>query len=64
LPNTGGVLFTIRGFQQSLPDYVGGSPERARTLYALIERLPEDVARYKSIFAYREAVLGWLRERC
>jgi len=63
LPNTGGVLFTIRGFQQSLPDYVGGSPERARTLYALIERLPEDVARYKSIFAYREAVLGWLRER-
>ena len=64
LPNTGGVLFTIRGFQQSLPEYVGGFPERARTLSALIERLPDDVARYKSIYAYREAVLAWLRERC
>ena len=63
LPNTGGVLFTIRGFQQSLPDYVSGSPERARTLCALIERLPEDVARYKSIYAYRDSVLAWLSER-
>jgi len=63
LPNTGGVLFTIRGFQQSLADYVEGSPERARTLHALIERLPDDVARYKSIYAYRESVLRWLAER-
>ena len=63
LPETGGVLFTIRGFQQSLADYVQGSPERARTLHALIERLPDDVARYKSIYAYREPVLAWLAER-
>ena len=63
LPTTGGVLFTIRGFQQSLADYVQGSPERARTLHALIERLPDDVARYKSIYAYREPVLAWLAER-
>ena len=63
LPTSGGVLFTIRGFQQSLPEYVGRSTERANTLRALIERLPDDIARYKSIYAYREPVLAWLRER-
>jgi hypothetical protein len=60
LPRTGGVLFTIRGFQQPLRDYVARGPEVARTLRALVARLPEDVARYKSVFAYRDAVLAWL----
>ena len=60
LPHTGGVLFTIRGFQQPLTDYVRGGADRAATLAALIRRLPTDVARYKSIEPYREAVLSWL----
>lgn len=60
LPDTGGVLFTIRGFQQPLTDYVRGGPDRAATMHALISRLPDDVARYKSIAPYREQVLDWL----
>lgn len=60
LPRTGGVLFTIRGFQQPLVDFIAKSDERARTMRALISRLPDDVARYKSILPYRERVLAWL----
>lgn len=60
LPASGGVLFTIRGFQQPLPDYVADRPERASTLAALVERLPDDLARYKSVLAYRPAVRKWL----
>jgi len=61
LPSSGGVLFTIRGFQQPLPQYVASRPERAATLATLVERLPDDLARYKSVLAYRSAVLEWLR---
>ena len=64
LPETGGVLFTIRGFQQPLPDYVARGADVARTLRALVARLPEDVARYKSVFAYRQSVLDWLDQFC
>jgi hypothetical protein len=60
LPRSGGVLFTIRGFQQPLADFVANSDERVRTMRALISRLPDDVARYKSILLYRERVLTWL----
>lgn len=64
LPETGGVLFTIRGFQQPLPDYVARGAETARTLRSLVARLPDDVARYKSVYAYRESVLDWLEPFC
>lgn len=60
LPRTGGILFTIRGFQQPLTDYVIRGVEHVRALRALIERLPDDVARYKSVLQYRELVLAWL----
>jgi hypothetical protein len=60
LPETGGVLFTIRGYQQPLRDYVRRGPEVARTLRALVARLPDDLARYKSVLPYRDAVTAWL----
>jgi hypothetical protein len=60
LPHSGGVLFTIRGFQQPLRDYVQRGRDVATNLHRLVSRLPDDVARYKSIYAYREAVLSWL----
>ncbi len=60
LPRTGGILFTIRGFQQPLTDYVKRGVEHAQALRALVERLPDDVARYKSVLPYRERVLNWL----
>jgi hypothetical protein len=64
LPETGGVLFTIRGFQQPLPDYVARGTQHARTLRSLVARLPDDVARYKSVYAYRDSVLEWLEPHC
>ena len=60
LPQTGGVLFTIRGFQQPLPEYIARGPEHAEVLHSLVKRLPDDVARYKSVLHYREMVLPWL----
>ncbi len=63
LPQTGGVLFTIRGFQQPLGDYVNRGPEHVEALRALIERLPDDLSRYKSVLPYRERILDWLSAR-
>lgn len=60
LPRTGGILFTIRGFQQPLTDYVARGAEHVQALHALVERLPDDVSRYKSVLPYRERVLAWL----
>ncbi len=60
LPRTGGILFTIRGFQQPLTDYVTRGVEHVQALRALVERLPDDVSRYKSVLPYRELVLDWL----
>ncbi len=60
LPRTGGILFTIRGFTQSLSDYVTRGVEHRQALRALVERLPDDVSRYKSVLPYRELVLDWL----
>lgn len=60
LPQTGGILFTIRGFQQPITHYVNRGIEHAQALSALVRRLPDDVARYKSVLPYRELVLAWL----
>ena len=60
LPNTNGILFTIRGFQQPITDYVARGSEHIEALRALIERLPDDLAQYKSVLPYRERVLSWL----
>ena len=64
LPRTGGILFTIRGFQQPLPDYVARGREQARIVRDLVARLPDDVARYKSVLPHRAAVAAWLDARC
>lgn len=64
LPRTGGVLFTIRGYQQPLPDYVARGREHARVVRDLVARLPDDVARYKSVLPHRAAVSAWLDARC
>jgi hypothetical protein len=60
LPRTRGILFTIRGFQEPLASYVQRGPEAIRTLRELVARLPDSLARYKSVYDYREFVLGWL----
>jgi hypothetical protein len=60
LPRTNGVLFTIRGFQEPLATYVQRGPEAIGALRELVARLPDAVARYKSVYDYRAATLTWL----
>ena len=60
LPQTGGSMFTIRTYQQPIAEYVARGKDVATTLYSLVKRLPDDVAKYKSILHYREALLAWL----
>jgi hypothetical protein len=60
LPLSGGSLFTIRTYQQPITQYVARGADKARTLYSLIKRLPDDVAKYKSLLHYRESLMAWL----
>ena len=64
LPQTGGLLFTIREFQQPLVDYVRRGRDVAQTLRTLLQRIPDDVARYKSILHYRASTIEWLERFC
>jgi len=60
LPRTRGILFTIRGFQEPLSTYVQRGPEVVRNLRELVARLPDVLARYKSVYDYRSATITWL----
>ena len=60
LPRTKGVLFTIRSFQEPLTIYVQRGPDAIAVLRELVARLPDAVARYKSVYDYRAATLTWL----
>jgi len=64
LPKTGGILFTIRGYQQPLPEYLSRSNQIAQNIRTMLERLPDDVARYKSVFKYRPAIMNWINQFC
>ena len=64
LPKTNGILFTIRGYQQPLVDYVLRSREIAQNTRTLLERLPDDVAQYKSVLTYRPSILNWINQYC
>ena len=61
LPQTGGSMFTIRTYQQPITEYVARGKDVASTLYSLVKRLPDDVAKYKSMLHYRDALLEWLK---
>jgi hypothetical protein len=64
LPKTGGILFTIRGYQQPLPEYLSRSKQIAQDTRTLVERLPDDVAQYKSVLKYRPAIMNWINQFC
>jgi hypothetical protein len=64
LPKTGGILFTIRGYQQPLPEYLSRSKQIAQDTRTLVERLPDDVAQYKSVLKYRPAIMNWINPFC
>ncbi len=64
LPKTGGILFTIRGYQQPLPEYLSRGKQIAQDTRTLVERLPDDVAQYKSVLKYRPAIMTWINQFC
>ena len=64
LPKTGGILFTIRGYQQPLPEYLSRSNQIAQNIRTMLERLPDDVAQYKSVLTYRPDILNWINQYC
>jgi hypothetical protein len=64
LPNTGGILFTIRGYQQPLPEYLSRSKQIAQNIRLMLERLPDDVAQYKSVLKYRPIIMNWIDQFC
>lgn len=64
LPATNGILFTIRGYQQPLPEYLSRSKKIAQDTRTLVERLPDDVAQYKSVLKYRPAIMNWINQFC
>jgi hypothetical protein len=64
LPRSGAVVFTIRTFQAPI-GILRTDPEAACLLARAIRELPPDVADYKlGSAAVKDAVLGWLVERC
>ncbi|MBJ7338928.1 DUF3445 domain-containing protein [Mycolicibacterium sp.] len=59
LPESGAICFLIRTYMLPLSDLVTVEPWRLRTAAVLAE-LPEDLAHYKGITAYRDRVVAWL----
>jgi hypothetical protein len=59
LPQTGAILFTIRTYQHRL-SRVAAVPGAAASLRAALAALPDAVAAYKGISAFRAALEGYL----
>jgi hypothetical protein len=61
LPRSGDILFTIRIYRHPLAD-LADQPDRAARLAAALQGLDPDMAAYKSLEAYKEAAIEWLRQ--
>ena len=59
LPQSGAVLFTIRTHLTQLGQAICGG-KSARDLAAVIRSMPDAVAHYRQVNAFRPALLGWL----
>jgi Haem-dependent oxidative N-demethylase, alpha subunit-like len=62
LPQSGAVLFTIRTHITRLRDAIR-DPKSAQDLALAVRTMPDDVARYRSMSAFRPALLEWLDAR-
>ena len=62
LPHSGAVLFTIRTHLTSLSDAIRDA-QSAQDLAMAVRTMPDDVARYRGMSAFRVALLGWLAQR-
>ena len=59
LPLTGGILFTIRTYVEKLSDFVERDPQLVQDIAELVNKIPENVAVYKSIAPYREKLFAY-----
>jgi len=63
LPETEAILFTIRTYVEKLSDFVERDYELVHGIGDIINKIPEDVAQYKSIAPYRERIFEYLSAR-
>ncbi len=63
LPLTGGILFTIRTYVEKLSDFKERNPEIVQDIAELVNKIPENVAVYKSIAPYREKLFAYFETR-
>jgi hypothetical protein len=63
LPETGAILFTIRTYVEKLSDFVTRDYELVHGIGDIINKIPENVAQYKSIAPYRERLFEYFSAR-
>ena len=63
LPDTGAILFTIRTYVEKLSDFVSRDYAVVHDIGDIVNKIPEDVAQYKSIAPYRERIFEYLSSR-
>jgi hypothetical protein len=63
LPITGGIVFTIRTYVEKLSDFMTRDKPLVQDIAELVNKIPEDVAVYKSIAPYREKLFAYFETR-
>ena len=63
LPVTGAILFTIRTYVEKLSDFMERDYALVHEIADLVNKIPENVATYKSIAPYREKLFDFLSSR-
>lgn len=63
LPVTGGILFTIRTYVEKLSDFMSRDYAVVHEIADLVNKIPENVAAYKSIAPYRDALFAYFETR-
>lgn len=63
LPVTGAVLFTIRTHVEKMSQFMSRDYAVVHEVADVINKIPDDVARYKSIAPYREKLFAYLETR-
>jgi hypothetical protein len=63
LPETGAILFTIRTFVEKLSDFITRDYAVVHDIGDIINKIPVDVAQYKSIAPYRERIFEYFSAR-
>jgi len=63
LPVTGAILFTIRTYIEKLSDFMERDYALVHEIADLVNKIPENVATYKSIAPYREKLFAYFETR-